>query len=503
MTKELGGKFGEAITGTCGPASLCTVISQALGRKYTPENLFKDFPYIINYHTNGSGYADSFMKDGRLLNDVNSKYGINLKFEDNYYYGKAWGEKGHLEEGNLVEALKDGKVAIWRTSDERFTTTGHYMTVNLTEDGKLWITDSNSKNWYVSDLQDGYKNGFSLEEIARCGGCFYIFSNDSTKTVTTTTTKTIKNDDDTIANEILQKALEKAKGGSTNAGKKKGKDIKSETENNDEKVPEIPLYNQKDYADVPYCVNGNLAEDGCGIVTYSMLLSYLFDDEQDYTPEILAKKYEGTYGGAWGTSYKMFDETPKSYGLEVEKCYAWEGWVKEDKIVNALKNNQPVVAYVGKKSGLTGSGHYVLLTGITEDGKILVNDPNGDNYQKSSLQDGFDNGFDIKTFSKDTESGYWIFPSKKDVLKNAAGNQPAKETEKDTKPATSKKPTTSTSPTQSDDTTTNIKPKWESDYLTAPKGYIKYKGEDGRLTKETWCDLNPKQLGINMNNRRN
>ncbi len=65
--------------------------------------------------------------------------------------------------------------------------------------------------------------------------------------------------------------------------------------------------------------------------------------------------------------------------------------------------------------------------------------------------------------------------------------------------------TKSKSSTQSDDTTitTVIKPKWESDYLTAPKGYIKYEGEDGRLTKETWCDLNPKQLGINMNNRRN
>lgn len=39
-----------------------------------------------------------------------------------------------------------------------------------------------------------------------------------------------------------------------------------------------------------------------------------------------------------------------------------------------------------------------------------------------------------------------------------------------------------------------IRAKWESNYLTAPAGFIKYVGEDGRLTKETWCNLNPNNL---------
>lgn len=39
-----------------------------------------------------------------------------------------------------------------------------------------------------------------------------------------------------------------------------------------------------------------------------------------------------------------------------------------------------------------------------------------------------------------------------------------------------------------------IQGKWASGYLTGGAGFIKYTGADGRLTKETWCDLNPNNL---------
>jgi spore germination cell wall hydrolase CwlJ-like protein len=50
----------------------------------------------------------------------------------------------------------------------------------------------------------------------------------------------------------------------------------------------------------------------------------------------------------------------------------------------------------------------VVLTGITEDGLITVNDPYGPNYTKWELADGFENGFeevDVKTGF----AGAWIF----------------------------------------------------------------------------------------------
>lgn len=49
---------------------------------------------------------------------------------------------------------------------------------------------------------------------------------------------------------------------------------------------------------------------------------------------------------------------------------------------------------------------------------------------------------------------------------------------------------------KSDNVSSNptIQAKWASGYLTAGAGTVVYTGADGRLTKETWCDLNPDNL---------
>ena len=47
-----------------------------------------------------------------------------------------------------------------------------------------------------------------------------------------------------------------------------------------EKFPEIPLYDQNDYENIKLFKKGNMADSGCGLVAYSMVLTYLFDDEK-------------------------------------------------------------------------------------------------------------------------------------------------------------------------------------------------------------------------------
>lgn len=44
----------------------------------------------------------------------------------------------------------------------------------------------------------------------------------------------------------------------------------------------------------------------------------------------------------------------------------------------------------------TKGGHYLLITGITEDGKVIIHDPNGENWSKPHLKDGFENGFSLR-----------------------------------------------------------------------------------------------------------
>ena len=86
-------------------------------------------------------------------------------------------------------------------------------------------------------------------------------------------------------------------------------------------------------------------------------------------------------------------------------------WYDWDVVIDALNNGQPVVCL--QKSGLfTNSGHFIVLTGLTEDGKIIVNDPNGNNWNKNTIMfEGFQNGFTERQI-KQSAVAYWIYGEK-------------------------------------------------------------------------------------------
>ena len=196
------------VTGICGPTSLCEIGSAALGYAYTPEDLFRDFPYVTRYYTKGSGYSDAIMKDEAILDRLNLKY-------ESTYYGEAFGRE-NPEDGKLMKDFEDGKVAIWCTKNQNFTKTGHYMAVSPTEDSKICITDPMGPNYQSQNpvLVEGFTNGFDPKRIAGYGGHYYVFSQ---KDPVLTSTATIeKEDDDTIAKNIVKRALKEAQGDSAN-----------------------------------------------------------------------------------------------------------------------------------------------------------------------------------------------------------------------------------------------------------------------------------------------
>ena len=129
----------------------------------------------------------------------------------------------------------------------------------------------------------------------------------------------------------------------------------------------VPAYYQTDYPHVWYGTHGTVKTHGCGIVSLAMVLTYLTDTE--HLPDELAKRF-GMYNTPGGSSWTLFYDTAPLFGLEVpEVTYEW------DKVVAALENGQVVIAQANKESLFTNNGHFIVLTGITEDGKILVNDP--------------------------------------------------------------------------------------------------------------------------------
>lgn len=168
----------------------------------------------------------------------------------------------------------------------------------------------------------------------------------------------------------------------------------------EEKAPkayynEIPLILQTDYPDVPYS-GGSLATSGCTMACVAMVGSYLRGEE--VSPVDLARRF-GKYEAS---NMQRMEYASIVLDLDFEMTLSWK------KVMKALEEEKPVIIMVGKSSDFTNSQHMVVLTGMTEDGKITVNDPYGPNYTKWELIDGFENGFDEDEV-KNGFAGAWIY----------------------------------------------------------------------------------------------
>lgn len=163
-------------------------------------------------------------------------------------------------------------------------------------------------------------------------------------------------------------------------------------ENNDSVYNSVPLYFQTDYPDVPYS-GGTLADSGCGITCMAMVASYMLDKE--YTPDELARYTDGATANDL-----RFENVASILGIEWEMAPRWSDTVE------ALKNGAVCICLVNQETIFTGIGHFLVLTGITADGKILVNDPNGNNYKR--FGDLYANGVPQYEFLKGL-SGTWVF----------------------------------------------------------------------------------------------
>lgn len=71
-----------------------------------------------------------------------------------------------------------------------------------------------------------------------------------------------------------------------------------------------------------------------------------------------------------GSYHSLIPEGARHYGLSVEGATRYEG----QKIADALASGKLVVAIMGP-GHFTTSGHFIVLRGVTSEGKILVADP--------------------------------------------------------------------------------------------------------------------------------
>ena len=168
------------------------IISEALGKTYTPDQLYKDFPYIEKYRDD-YGFGDGLLKDKQILET------FGIEYEDVYWEQKAWGE------GLLSEAFQNDKRIIWSTNS--ITGNGHYLELELTKDGKVCINDPYKPDYdfpRTSTIGDMLNNGCNIEDLRKFGGHFYVFDVEDSKKTGNNYTGEKSNEE--LLDEILKKS---------------------------------------------------------------------------------------------------------------------------------------------------------------------------------------------------------------------------------------------------------------------------------------------------------
>ena len=140
----------------------------------------------------------------------------------------------------------------------------------------------------------------------------------------------------------------------------------------DGKWTAVPLMNQDDYGDITYS-QGSVKTSGCGLTSLCMVASYILGEL--YTPEDLA-------------AIANADKSSNVGKMTTAADYVGLDWVRDqntsrEDLINYLNEGKMVICLV------KGSSHFVLCTGVNENGQIEVNDPYSP-FRQESHKDGYD-----------------------------------------------------------------------------------------------------------------
>lgn len=142
----------------------------------------------------------------------------------------------------------------------------------------------------------------------------------------------------------------------------------------------VPLYFQNDYPDTMFG-SGTVATSGCSITCLAMVATYMTGHE--YRPDELA----GYFGGRAENNMARMLYGVQQLRLPYLQCENWHV------VMDELNRGKVVILLVNEGSIFTESQHFVVLTGLTKDGKVLINDTNADNYERWDLREKLITGF--------------------------------------------------------------------------------------------------------------
>lgn len=135
----------------------------------------------------------------------------------------------------------------------------------------------------------------------------------------------------------------------------------------------LPYFNQKDkrWGAYSYGNTQTIANAGCGPTALAMVVAGL-TGRIDINPKSVAdwSVANGYMAEGHGSYWSLMPNGGKNYGLQVDVISR----KNPQKIVESLSKGYPIIAIMGR-GHFTTTGHFIVLRGITSDGKILVHDP--------------------------------------------------------------------------------------------------------------------------------
>lgn len=134
---------------------------------------------------------------------------------------------------------------------------------------------------------------------------------------------------------------------------------------------EVPFLYQTDpaWSGEPYA-GSNVAEAGCGPTSLAMVYVAL-TGRDDYDPPVMAAFSEaGGYVEDGLTAWRLMTDGAAELGLASREVPA-----DASRLLTELKAGHPVICSVGP-GDFTETGHFLVLAGATDDGQLVVHDPN-------------------------------------------------------------------------------------------------------------------------------
>ena len=149
-----------------------------------------------------------------------------------------------------------------------------------------------------------------------------------------------------------------------------------------------------------YGYGTTIASAGCGPTSMAMILTYLLGTTIDPVETANWSLNNGGRCPGNGTYWSYFPKISKAYGIECDQM-----GVSTNNIVSNLQAGKPIIMSMGP-GHFTSGGHYIVLRGLTSDGKVIVSDPNSETRSNQV--------WDISVFLSEGK-GMWAFDSDKTV----------------------------------------------------------------------------------------